>query len=172
MNDDPKQNLAIGVFGLPGTGKTTFARRLADELEALHLNSDILRSEMDLRGRYDPETKARIYRELLDRCRRALRSGETVVVDATFYRESLRRDYEELVDEEGRELMWIELQASESTIRKRVETKRAYSEADFEVYKKIRKEFEELSRPHLVLSSDQMDLPDMIAAALKHLGRH
>lgn len=57
------------VVGLPGTGKSTFSRALAAELGARHLNSDVIRVETGLRGKYTPEDKAKVYEELRKRTR-------------------------------------------------------------------------------------------------------
>ena len=37
----------ILVMGLPGSGKTTFATKLAEKLKATHLNADTIRKEYD-----------------------------------------------------------------------------------------------------------------------------
>lgn len=90
------------VGGLPGTGKTTVAGALADELGAVLLSSDRLRKELagrdpgvsaaaDYRqGIYDAEHTERTYRELLRRARSLLARGETVVLDASWHRQTHR----------------------------------------------------------------------------------
>lgn len=40
-----KMGIKILVMGLPGSGKTTFATRLAEKLGATHLNADAIREE-------------------------------------------------------------------------------------------------------------------------------
>lgn len=42
-----KTGMRILVMGLPGSGKTTFATRLAEKLGADHLNADVVRKEYD-----------------------------------------------------------------------------------------------------------------------------
>ena len=97
----------ILVGGLPGTGKSTLARGLADRFEWNVLRSDEVRkdlagvahaerSEARFReGLYGPEATATTYRELLDRARRLLELGEPVVLDASWtdrrYRDSAAR---------------------------------------------------------------------------------
>ena len=123
----------VMITGLPGTGKPTLAMALSRELGGLHLNTDRVRKEMGLMGRYDPETKKRIYDEILKRAGEALISGETVIIDGTFYREALRQPFVDLALRHDRPIRWIELRAEEETIRRRVGRPREYSEADFEV---------------------------------------
>lgn len=161
--------MLIIISGLPGTGKTTFARLLAQHLEAVHLNSDIIREELNRRGRYDDETKALIYRRMKKRTEEQLQRGATVIVDATFYKRSFRTPYYQLAARYRQPLKWIEMEAEESIIRERVATRRAYSEADFYVYQKIKKAYEPLAIPHLVLSSDAQSTQALLLEAMRYL---
>ncbi len=157
------------ITGLPGTGKTTFARLLAAELGALHLNTDMLREEMGVRGQYDPATKERVYRELKRRAAEALANDQQVVIDGTFYREKLREPFRRLARREGVSYHWIELKADEAVIRDRVNRKRADSDADFSVYQKIRNLYEPLTETHTRLRSDRGNLEKMVACICEEL---
>ena len=58
MSEDFQPNNASGaillvVFGLPGTGKTTFARALAARLGLPHFNTDIIRAELGRKQQYE-----------------------------------------------------------------------------------------------------------------------
>lgn len=157
--------MLIIISGLPGTGKTTFARALAQKMHVHHLNSDMIRDELGKRGQYDPDTKSLIYERMQERTERYLQAGETVIVDATFYKKNYRKPYFHLAENYGVPLKWIELEAGEQTIRKRVEQKRKYSEADFSVYQKIKAAYEPLSIKHLILSSDDRSVSEMLEEA-------
>ncbi|MFL6141811.1 MAG: AAA family ATPase [Labedaea sp.] len=86
----------VVVGGLPGTGKTTLAGRLADELGAVLLSTDRLRKELvalppgeDARapyreGIYTAEHTDRVYTELLRRAKTLLARGESVILDASW----------------------------------------------------------------------------------------
>ncbi|MEZ5138271.1 MAG: ATP-binding protein [Acidimicrobiales bacterium] len=67
----------------PGTGKSTTALALADELGAALLRTDEIRRRDDGRG-YQPAEVRRTYEEVLAEARRLLALGEHVVLDATF----------------------------------------------------------------------------------------
>jgi hypothetical protein len=84
------------VGGLPGTGKSTLAGALADELGMTVLRSDRLRKELAglspqsraaapyRAGLYTPVWTERTYGELLARAEKLLAFGESVVLDATW----------------------------------------------------------------------------------------
>ncbi len=54
-------------------------------------------------------------------------------------------------------------------IRQRLSRKREYSEADFEVYLLIREMFEDMSSSHLVLSSTDSNIDEMLTGAVSYL---
>ena len=157
------------VFGLPGTGKTTFARTLAPALGALHLNSDRLRTELGLRGHYTSADKQRVYAALLERTEKALAAGQSVILDATLYREALRRPYIELAQKLHVPLVQIELTADETTIRERTSRPRPDSEADFSVYEKIKAAYEPAKGAVLRLRTDEGPVEELVARTMEYL---
>jgi predicted kinase len=147
--------MIIIVIGLPGTGKTTFSRGLASHLNALHLNTDIIRDQLNLRGQYDRKTKNRIYKTMEEQAAAALQEGKIVVLDGTFYKQKLRKNYITFARQLGQPIKWIELKATEKAIKERVQQKRTYSEADYEVYLKVKAAFEPMQQDCLELWNDK-----------------
>ena len=160
--------MLVLIIGLPGTGKTTFANALEQEIGAVHLNSDIIRTTSGRRGKYDASSKAAVYKELYDRAEELLDQQRDVVVDATLYKEVLRQPFEKLAKKYKTSIKWIELKADEAVIKERVSKKRKYSEADFEVYLKIKAVFEPLSQNHLILWSDVLTIEEMVEKAKEY----
>lgn len=161
--------MLVMITGLPGTGKTTLAGALAGILHATHLNTDILRDEMGIRGQYNKAAKEAVYQELLKRTKALLQKRKSVVVDATFYLSSTRQPYIEMANEMEVPIKWIELTADESVVKERTGKKRAFSDADFHVYKKIKSEYEPLETAHLTLRSDQLQVEEMVAYILEYV---
>lgn len=162
-------NVLVMVTGLPGTGKTTFAKHLADNIDGVHLNSDMVRSQMGKRGKYDIASKAAVYHELQSRAEENLQQGKHLIVDATLYKNILREPFIKLAKQNETPVFWIELKANEKVIKERVGKKRKYSEADFEVYLKIKAVYEPLEMSHLILWSDMMSVEEMIEKAKEYL---
>lgn len=159
----------IMITGLPGTGKSTFARALAKALDGKHLNTDIIRDALDKRGKYDVDTKAMIYTEMLRQTALMLENGYDVIVDGTFYQKKLRQPYIALAKKKGAPIHWMEISADENAIRTRVNSRREHSEADFEVYLKIKAQYEDLDAPHLDLQSDYLNVNEMVGKAKEYL---
>jgi predicted kinase len=158
----------IAIFGLPGSGKTFLAKELAKRINGLHISSDIVRKELKQRGKYNEKAKFEVYRAMLDLMDAAIKKKQNVVLDATFYKENIRGLFKEKAGEHQTPLYFIEMRAAESVIKERVDKKRPDSEADFEVYLKVKSEFEPLQEDHLVLYPDQEELDKMLDKALAY----
>src|SRR5262249_20569256 len=91
------------VGGLPGTGKSTLARGLAERAGFEVIRSDVVRKELAgaSEGIYTPEWAERTYAECLRRAEQVLFEGQRPLVDATFREERWRRDFLALADRWG-----------------------------------------------------------------------
>ena len=149
----------ILVGGLPGTGKSTVARHLAEKAGfEVVLRSDVIRKELAGvteggaagddwgKGIYTTEWTRRTYAECLQRAEKGLLEGARVIVDATFADESFRRDFIVLAKRLAVGVVSFECQASASCIRERLERRRGdASDADFRIYDRAREAWEEAS---------------------------
>lgn len=164
--------MLILFTGLPGVGKSTLAKAYAARSGALHLSSDLIRAELGLRGHYLQEEKQKVYDALLKRAGEALQAGKSVVIDSTLYRSDLRRPYIKLAEQCHTPVCLIELKATETTIRQRVSRLRLDSEADSEVYDKIRAAYEAIDVPHLELWTDTADTDVLLTHIEAYIANH
>lgn len=137
------------VGGLPGTGKSTLARALADRTGWTVLRSDVVRKEVAGvpagtaapspfgAGLYTDEAVARTYDELVQRARARLEEGETVILDASFGAEHQRDQARRLARAAGAELVELRCTApvavTERRIRARLAAGTDESDADPEI---------------------------------------
>lgn len=157
------------VTGLPGSGKSYFAKRLASEIEALYLSTDELRREVGLRGKYREGDKLTVYEELFKRTGLSIQDQHSVVMDATFYLQSVREEVYALAEKLSCKLIIIHVFADEKLIKKRLQSDREDSEADFQVYLKIKNQYDPLHREHLKLESTNDNISIMLEKALNYI---
>ena len=147
--------MLLVLCGLPATGKSFLARHLAKRLNAVHLNTDIVRREMVKEPIYSEEEKKRVYNEMIEKARKLLSEGMDVVLDGTFYRKGLRDVAEEMAGSAEQKCFLVECKCDEKTVKQRMgrrKLKKSESDADeFKVYKILEAQFEPIEREHLVL---------------------
>jgi adenylylsulfate kinase len=73
--------MIIQIIGLPGSGKTTLALELADRTNAIHLNADEVRAELNKDLDFSPESRIEQARRMGALARLLSRQGFVVVVD-------------------------------------------------------------------------------------------
>lgn len=120
------------VGGLPGTGKTTLARNLSESTGWRLLGTDLMRrrtagvgpADETLaaygEGLYTPELISTNYRAMIEAAGRFLRSGESVVLDASWTRETWRREARRMARRSVAEVTEIECVAPADVARDRI----------------------------------------------------
>ena len=160
--------MIVIVFGLPGSGKSYFASHLASMINADYINSDKVRRTMFDTRTYSIKEKLAVYYEMLTQMKEVVKQNKNLVLDATFYNNDIRKKFLDEAIGAG-SIFFIEVKAEESVIRKRLQEKRVDSEADFEVYKKIKKQWEPLYEDHLILQSTNDNINEMLYKAADYL---
>lgn len=133
----PAQPAVVITHGYSGSGKSTFARLLAQQLDAVQLRSDVERKRIhgvDIHEKggaevYTQEATRRTYDRLASLVGNVLDAGAVAVVDAVFSTYEQRRRFAELAQERGVPFFIIDLQASVATMKARI-VQRASSEHD------------------------------------------
>ncbi|NIP31106.1 MAG: AAA family ATPase [Candidatus Dadabacteria bacterium] len=147
----------IVVFGLIGTGKSTIAKLLAEELSAVVVSSDKVRKEITStklterkfkgysKGIYTSNITNKTYKELLRRGIKEINNGNNVILDASYSKKLFREMVKAKAKQHNVSLLFIETSASKNTIRKRLlerERKKTISDARWEIFEDFKKQYE------------------------------
>lgn len=80
------------MVGLPASGKSTYAKLLAEEIDGIVVSSDGIRAEWYGSEEIQGDT-AKIFREVEQRCIKSLKEGHSVVMDATNMNAKKRKSF-------------------------------------------------------------------------------
>lgn len=165
---DAQLPLMILVYGLPGTGKSTFSRALARRLGMPRFNSDEMRQQLKLMNNYSPQAKTLVYEALRMAAEQELRKGQSVIIDANFTTAPQRQSFLELQKDLPVKIFSIRLTAETQLVRERLAQQRPDSKADWEVYQKLRSQAE-YGGEDLLLESKNDNLENMLHQALSFI---
>ena len=129
------------MAGLPGTGKSTLARSLAQAANFSVLRSDVVRKELTVGmpgNIYSDAWTERTYAELLKRCEGILRQGNRVIVDANFLDSRQREPFLRLARRWGVPVLLIHCTTAPEVAMARLQSRRNdASDADWRTYQKL-----------------------------------
>jgi predicted kinase len=173
----PGEPLLLMLCGLPGTGKSTLARRLHCRLPAVVVESDRVRQTLFNPSTYTAEESRRVHivcHILIGWC---LRHYYHVIYDATNLYEYHRQLAYRLAERNGARLLVVEVTASEEVIRERLAPRRRedpavpepddYSDADWEVYLRMRRRAEPIQHEHITLDTSDGDIEQAVERVLE-----
>ncbi|MBI1885206.1 MAG: DegV family EDD domain-containing protein [Chloroflexi bacterium] len=164
----------VVLSGLPGSGKSHFARRLKQRSPLVVLESDALRKALFGRPKYTPEENRRLFDACHAMLDRLLARGMEAVLDATNLREIHRRPLYRIAGKNGARLVLVRLEAPPSLVRRRLEERAQrfnpwdHSDAGVEVYERMRYEAEPITAPHIVVDSSR-DIEAALDAVVRAL---
>ncbi|WP_245663292.1 AAA family ATPase [Nocardia inohanensis] len=125
------------VGGLPGTGKSTVATRLADRTGATVISSDAVRAELRASGEitgpagnygagaYTAAARALVYERMLRRARPLLEHGHSVVLDASWLDPDERRRATALAEHTASDLIMMRCACPQPLAAARIGTRTA-----------------------------------------------
>lgn len=146
----------ILVAGLPGTGKSTLARALAERADFHVIRSDLVRKELAGvvdqqprpsrfgQGIYTQEWSERTYAECLRQSEELLFTGKRVLVDANFRDDASRQMFVDAATSRGVPSGLLVCQADPAVVRERLTKRRGdVSDADWSIYVKAAESWQE-----------------------------
>ena len=114
-----KKPILLSLYGFPGSGKTNFARQLAQSLGAIHLQSDKVRFDLFEHPRNDQQENDIIAHLMQYMAEEFLKAGKSVIYDADVARSAQRKQIRELasVAKAHPLLVWIQIDLETSFAR-------------------------------------------------------
>ncbi|MFT3879827.1 MAG: ATP-binding protein [Gemmatales bacterium] len=169
----------IAFAGLPGTGKTTLAKRLAEQLGAVLLNKDDLRASLFAPGEIDyTSTQNDFCMAILYQL--AVYHAEhhperAIIIDGrTFSRRAQVSALEQCAEQCARPLALIECVCSVAVVEERLTHdagKHVAADRNVELFHHVKASWEEITIPKLTLSTDEENEEQLLKRILKYLGQ-
>lgn len=173
--------MLIVMAGLPGTGKSCLADRIAKEIGAVVLNKDRVRATLfpgpalDYSTRQDDLCMAAIYQAAV--YIHETRPGQIVIIDGrTFSRAYQIEDLVAHTAARGEAPRIIECVCDDETARRRLEGD-AYRDEhpaknrNFTLYQEVKKHLEPIALPHLIIDTGKLSPEECVNRCLEYLRR-
>ncbi len=164
----------VAVSGLPGTGKSYFCNKLAERSPFVILESDALRKVIFPSPSYSPEESSRLFQVIQSLIEILLKKGISLILDATNLSERHREYLYSIAYHLDAKLVLVRVEAPPQVVYERLETRRenpgSTSDANWEIYQRMKSSVEKIHRKHYVVDTSQDITPviDKIVKEVRH----
>ncbi len=166
----------IMVCGLPGSGKSYFCRKLAEQLSFPIIESDALRRVLFPSPDYTPEESDRLFQACHLLIEELLKRGIPIILDATNLVERHREHLYHIADRVGAKLIIVRVEAPPELACQRLQDRLRgadpddRSEADWTVYQKMRHSVQRIGRNHFAVDTSR-DIAPVIEKIVREANR-
>ena len=149
------------VSGLPGTGKSHFSRKLAEQLPSVILESDTLRKRLYPSPTYSAQESHRLFNACHRLIEELLDSGITAILDATNLVEQHRERLYLISQRLKVKQIIVRVEAPRKVVLQRLQGRSRgidrgdNSDADSGVYQRMRARAERIRRNHFVVDTSR-----------------
>lgn len=169
-----KRPAMIVLVGLPGSGKSHFAREIKRRIPAVILDSDALRLALFPEPKHTKPEHARLFPAIHVLMARLLERGITIIVDATNLKEANRRPFYKTAEDHGAKLVLVRVWAPKRVIHQRMAARDTganaadLSNATLDVYERMLADAEPIRRRHISVDTSK-DLAPAVDRIIRDL---
>ena len=149
------------LAGLPGVGKSAFAREVTSRCPFLTLESDRLRKVLVPQPQYTPDEHRRVFRACHSLLDELLGQGYPMLFDATNLTERNRRPVYAIARKRGVPLAIAVVTAPPEIVQQRLRDREAgldpetWSDAGWDIHSRMAPAWEPVKRPHIAVDTSE-----------------
>jgi hypothetical protein len=159
QSDMPR--VLVALCGLPGAGKSHFARQLVKRAPLLVLETDRLRKVLVAKPKYTPGEHRRVFLACYSLIDEYLGRDHGVLFDATNLTEDFRKPIYYIAEQRNAHLVMVGFAAPQNVIKERLAAREmgrdtiGYSDATWRIHSRMRPFEEPIQRDHLLVDSSK-----------------
>jgi hypothetical protein len=181
-------SILVLVMGLPGTGKTSVAKKISQRIDAKKIDNDKVKRKivpkllgskfewyLKTRRRFPFYTRKKVYEAMLFETKNHLNKNKNVVCTGSFYSKKLREIFYDFLISQNIEFYIVNVVCPENILKKRIAKRqiRAKKEeiiATWDIYKKEKSLWQPIEEKHVIIDSSK-DINEQVDKFLKQINQ-
>ena len=167
----------VVVSGLPGTGKTFFCSKLAEQLPFCIIETDAMRKILFSSPDYSAVESARLFAACHGLIEELLGKGIPLIFDATNLSERNREYFYRIADKAKARLILVRVEAPSEVVYQRLRARSdgraepgGKSDADWDVYCRMKPRVDKIQRNHFAVDTSR-DIAPVIEKIMRMINR-